>query len=214
MGKVGYRVTQELLRFGREVVGIELDPEARFVELVKAQGVPLLIANARRSEALDQAGIREADAIVPCTDDQLTNLDIALNSREANPSIKVVMRLYDSELARRVESGFGIHTAFSTSNLAAPSFAAAAMRFNVKYSFYVGDMLLVISEYCLPQNSSLIGWKVERLEDEYDLSVVRYQTRDLTDLHPDPDVVLEAGATLLLLADLETLRQLRPHLEP
>ena len=50
-----------------------------------------------------------------------TNLDIALQARELNPGIKVVLRMFDPDLARRVESGFGIHTAFSTSALAASS---------------------------------------------------------------------------------------------
>ena len=40
MGRVGYRVTQESLRFGREVVGTEIDLESRFVERAKALGCP------------------------------------------------------------------------------------------------------------------------------------------------------------------------------
>ncbi len=65
---------------------------------------------------------------LPATDDQLANLEIALDAREINPGIKVVMRMFDVEFARKVEKGFGIHTAFSCSALTAPIFAAAAMR--------------------------------------------------------------------------------------
>jgi len=161
MGKVGYRVTLELLKYGREVVAIENNPESRFVEKIKDKGVSVIIGNARRSTNLLKAGIDRADAVVPCTDDELTNMDIALDARELNPGIKVVMRMFDADLARRVEKGFGIHTAFSTSALAAPIFAAAAMRVDVKHSFYLNDTLLNLSEVVIRPGSRLIGWTVE-----------------------------------------------------
>jgi Trk K+ transport system NAD-binding subunit len=208
MGKVGFRVALELCKFGRDLVAIEPDPEGRFVDKAKALDIPVIIADARRTESLIKAGVEWADAIVPCTDDELTNLDIALDAREQNPDIKVVMRLFDADLARRVEKGFGIHTAFSTSALAAPIFATAAMRLNVKHSFYVGDTLLNLSQVVINQGSRLIGWPIEKLESELDLSVVCYQGGELTDLHPNPDLCLSAGDQILVLASLETLQQL------
>ncbi len=208
MGKVGFRVTQELLNLGREVVAIELSPEGRFVEKAKSLGIPVIIADARRSTHLIKAGVERADVIVPCTDDELANLDIALDARELNPGIKVVMRMFDADLARRVEKGFGIHTAFSTSALAAPIFAAAAMRVNVKHSFYVGDELLNLGEVVIESGSPLAGWSVEKLETEMDLSVVCYRSKEIANLHPPPDQCLGVGDQLLVLASLEMLRQL------
>jgi voltage-gated potassium channel len=209
MGKVGYRVTLQLLEFGREVVGIESVPQGRFCEKARALGIPLIIGNARRSETIIKAGVKQADAIIPCTDDELTNLDIALDARELNPCIKVVMRMFDADLARRVEKGFGIHTAFSTSALAAPIFAAAAMRLNIKHSLYVGEQLLHLSELVVEPGSQLRGWSLKKLAAELDLSVVCYQGQEVTDLHPNPDLVLEAGDKALVLASLETLEQMK-----
>jgi Trk K+ transport system NAD-binding subunit len=208
MGRVGYRVTLELLKFGREIVAIEPDPECRFVEKAKELGIPVINADARRSETLIDAGVERADAIIPCTDDELSNLDIALDARELNPTIKVVMRMFDPDLAKRIERGFGIHTAFSTSALTAPIFAAAAMRVNVRYSFYVGDTLLNISELVVEPGSQLVGWSVEKLETELDLSVVCYQEEKTANLHPNPDLRLNAGTKILVMASLETLRRL------
>jgi voltage-gated potassium channel len=207
IGKVGYRVILELLKFGRQVVAIELAAEGRFVEKAKTLGIPVIIADARRSSNLVKAGVERADVIIPCTDDELANLDIALDARELNPDIKVVMRMFDADLARRVEKGFGIHTAFSTSALAAPIFAAAAMRVAVRHSFYVGDTLLNLGEVLIEPGSSLVGWTVEKLEAEFDLSVVCCQANKVTGLHPTPDLCLEGGTRLLVLASLETLRR-------
>jgi Trk K+ transport system NAD-binding subunit len=208
MGRVGFRVALELCKFGRDVVAVEPDPEGRFVDKAKGLDIPVIIADARRTESLIKAGVGRADAIIPCTDDELANLDIALDARDQNPNIKVVMRLFDPDLARRVEKGFGIHTAFSTSALAAPIFATAAMRLNVKHSFYVGDTLLNLSQMTIEPSSRLVGWPVEKLESDLDLSVVCYQGREFTDLHPAPDLCLSAGDQILVLASLEPLQQL------
>ncbi len=208
MGKVGYRVAQELQKFGRELVGVEIDPQGRFVERAMTLGIPVIIADARHSEVLLKAGVKRADAIIPCSADELTNLDISLEARELNPRIKVVMRMFDPDLAERVRRGFGITTAFSTSALAAPIFAAAAMRVDVKHSFYVGDALLNLSELIIARASQLIGWTLGRLEEELDLSVVCAQSGACHDLHPRPDQCLQAGDKILVLATLETLYRL------
>jgi voltage-gated potassium channel len=205
MGKVGYRVSLELLKFEREIVALDTNPEGRFVEKAKALGIPVIIADARRTENLVKAGVLQADAVIPCTDDELTNLDIALDARELNPSVKIVMRMFDPDLARRVEKGFGIHTAFSTSALAAPIFAAASMRFDIKSSFYVGDTLLNISEFVIQAGSSIEGWTIAKLEQELDLSTVSYLQSGQTYLHPEPGLQLQAGVKILALATLETL---------
>lgn len=208
IGKVGYRVVRELLKFGREVVAIELDPEGRFVEKAKGLGIPVIIADAKRSGNLVKAGVEQADAIIPCTADELTNLDIALDAREINPDIKVVMRMFDPDLARRIEKGFDIQTAYSTSALAAPIFAAASMRFNVKHSFYVGDTLLNLSELDVEPGSGLAGWSLERLQSELDVLVVCHQAGRCTSLKPEPSLVLKAGDKILVMASLDLLHVL------
>jgi len=208
IGKVGYRVILELRKFGREIVAIEAYPDGRFVEKVELLGVPIILADARRSENLRKAGVEKADAIIPCTDDELTNLDIALDAREINPDISVVMRMFDSDLARRIEKGFGIHTAFSTSALSAPIFASAAMGLNVCHSFYVGDNLMHLGEIEIQAQAPLTQWDIAQLEQELNLSVVCYQTDSCPDFHPNDTQLLEAGNRILVLASLETLREL------
>ena len=208
LGKTGYRTALELLKFGRDVVAVEMNEQGRFVEDAKAAGIPVIIADARRGDNLIKAGVRKADAIIPATDDELTNLDVALDARELNPEIKVVLRMFDPDLARRIEKGFGIHTALSTSALAAPIFAAAAMRIDTKHSFYVGKTLLNLSELTINPYSSLAGWTVEKVENTLDLSVVYYQSNQVEDIHPAPGVQLRAGDKILVLASLEELQQL------
>ncbi len=207
LGKVGFRTVEELLKFRRDVVAIELDEKCAFVEQARTLGVPVIIADARRPDSLRKAGVERADSIIPATDIELTNLDIALDARELNPKIKVVLRMFDPDLARRVESGFGIRTTFSTSALAAPVFAAAAMRLDVKHSFYVGKTLLNVSEIKIQPNSNLVGMNIDQVEQKYNLSVVHYQNSK-GDSQPTPTQRLHANDAILVVASVSALEKI------
>jgi voltage-gated potassium channel len=208
LGRVGYRVTRHLLELGEEVVGVELQEEGRFVEAIRDLKVPVLIADVREGDVLDKVNVRQASAIVCCTHEDLTNLEVALDARQRNPDIKVVLRMFDSQMAERVKQGFGIHTAFSASALAAPVFAAAATRAKIDYSFFVGDLLLNVSQVTIHEESPLIGTTIARLEKDLDLSVIFYKSADKVDLHPDPDIVLQAQNCIVVSATLDALGKL------
>ncbi len=214
LGKLGYRVVEQLLQFGEEVVGIEQREEGRFVERLREMGVPVIIADARQPEALVKAGVPRARAIIPCTQDDLTNLAIALDAREMKPDIRVVMRMFDAELARKVERGFGIHTVFSTSALAAPAFAAAATQADISHAFYVGDTLLNVSQVTVQAGSRLVGKTLAQLERELDLSVIMHRGAEGVDLHPVPEIVLAGGDCIVVFASLDTLNRLRQLNQP
>jgi Trk K+ transport system NAD-binding subunit len=208
MGKVGYRVVRQLLDFGEQVVGIERDTDRPFVNILRQMDVPVIIADARQREVLMQAGVEHASALVACTQDDMTNLDIALDARELNPKVKVVMRMFDQELAQKIERGFGIHTAFSVSALAAPAFAAAATRSNVSYSFYMDNVLLNVSQVTVERGSPLVGKTLGQVERELDLTIVQYKSATKTDLHPDPGIVIEGDDCIAVFAELGTLGKL------
>ncbi|HJW83186.1 MAG TPA: NAD-binding protein [Anaerolineae bacterium] len=207
LGKLGFRVVQQLLECGQDVVAVELDANKPFIPLARELGVPVIIADARRANSLVEAGIDRASSIVCCTQDDLANLDIALDARERRPEVKIVLRMFDAELARKVERGFGIHTAFSTSTLAAPAFAAAAMRAHIEYSFQVGGQLLNVAHTTVEPDSPLVGQTIGQVERNYALTVVMHR-QDGERLHPAPDEVLRAGDGLTILAVLESLSKL------
>lgn len=209
LGKVGYRVVKELLRLGEDVVGIEQDETRSLLEEIRQMNVPVLVGDARRREMLEKANVQQASAIVACTQDDLTNLDIALDARELNPDVKVVMRMFDAQLAEKVQRGFGIHTAFSTSALAAPIFAAAATRTQIDYSFYVNDVLLNVARTTVGKGAALEGRTVAQVERELDITIILHKGVDRFDLHPAADATIQAGDCLVVFASLDALAHLR-----
>lgn len=208
LGKLGYRVVLQLLKFGQSVVAIEQDVSKPFITHIRDLDVPVILGDARLRDALVKAEIDHAAAVVCCTDNDLTNLDIALDAREMNPRVKVVVRMFDEDLAKKIERGFGIHTVFSTSGLAAPAFAAAATRAHIDYSFYVGDTLLNVSQIVVTADSPMVGKTIEDIERANDLTIVMQQTATEMHMHPHSDVVIHAGDLLVVFASLETLGQL------
>ena len=208
LGRDGSRVTGQLLKFGEEVVCIELDPEGQFVESIREMGVPVIIGDAQRREILVEAGVERACAIVICTEDDLANLAIALEARELKSDIRVVMRMFDGELAKKVERGFGIHAAFSTSALSAPAFAAAATQTQITHSFYVDNELLNVGEIKVQPTSRLVGKSLAELEAELDFSVILYRGQEGIDLHPDPQIRLHGDDRIVVFASLDVLSRL------
>ncbi|HEX2999081.1 MAG TPA: NAD-binding protein, partial [Armatimonadota bacterium] len=209
VGRLGYRIIQQLLECGEEVVAVERDKQVPFLEKIRIQHVPVILSNACDPEALRQAGVAHARSIIPCTEDDLTNLEIALNAEEANPRIKIVLRMFEPELAKKVEKGFGFQTALSTSALAAPAFAAAATQTGVMHAFTMDHTMLYVAQTAVSANSTLIGQTVSQLERDFDLSVILHQRKAKVDLHPGPETVLQDGDRLVLFATLDVLTRFR-----
>jgi Trk K+ transport system NAD-binding subunit len=208
LGKLGYRVVLQLLDLREQVVGVEQSADRPFVSILRQMNVPVVVSDARQREVLKAAGIEHASALIACTQDDLTNLDIALDTRELNPNAKIVMRMFDADLARKIERGFGVQTAFSVSALAAPAFAAASTRANVAYSFYMDNTLLNVSQVTIEPGSPLVGKTLTQIERELDLTIVQYKSATKMGLHPDPNIVIEGDDCIAVFAELGTLGKL------
>jgi voltage-gated potassium channel len=208
IGRLGFRIVQQLLGSGEEVVGVEVNPESEFVQRVLDARVPVIFGDASHPDVLSQAGVHRADAVITCTENDMINLGIALSARELKADIRVVLRMFDHDMAQKVARGFDIGIAFSTSALAAPAFAAAATRSDVTHAFYVGDHLLNVSEMTVNAGSSLIGQQICDLEGQLDFSVVLHNRDGRVDLHPLPDTTLEAGDQICVFASVDVLNRL------
>jgi len=150
LGSIGHRVALGIAARGVPVVAVEVSDDGRFVSPTRAAGIPVFIGDARHREVLDELHLGTARAIVAATNDDLVNLSVALNARKARPDLRVVVRLYDPEFATRVQRGFRIRFTRSVSHLAAPAFAAAAVRSEV-IKHEPTCMLGVLSELVWPQ---------------------------------------------------------------
>lgn len=126
-GDVGSRVLECLLLTDAETVVVERNPDGRFNQRIRDLGIPLLIADATLEETLERAGVMSARTIICATDQDMINLEIALNARALNPAIRIVLRIYDHDFAKYMRNHFGFDIALSSSAIAATAFAEAAL---------------------------------------------------------------------------------------
>lgn len=209
-GRVGFRVFEQLHKLGIPLVMIDRDESKPFISIIRAAGVPVLTEDVRSAGVLDRANVAKARAIVCATDDDLANLNIALDARKVRAGIRVVMRLFDDDLVAKVSSSFEAQ-AFSTSALAGPALAMAALDPSIKNSFEVGSRLMVIAE--LTVDRRLAGHTVARLRDESSATVIHLVKKDgQTFFDPIGAVGVELGDTLTLQATLQAYQSLRERL--
>ena len=144
LGSIGYRVALGIRERGVKVVVVEPDENGRFVAAARALGIPVVVGDARQAEVLTRVGVERCRAICTVTSDDLINLTAALNARAIRPDLRVVLRLFDPELALRAQHGLSIRFTRSVSHLAAPAFAAAAIGSQVEASIPVGDQRVLL----------------------------------------------------------------------
>jgi len=210
LGQVGYRVALELQKFETELTVIEKNATGPFVGDVTDLGIPILFEDARKKEVLVKAGVERASAVIACTDDDLSNVEIALDAREVSPEIRVVLRLFDQRLASKIVNSFDIEAAFSASALAAPAFAAAAVDPSVQDSFYVGDVLFVYSEFWVPEASSLTKQSVWDLWGKYDVNTLSFtSTSGSVTRHSGPTVTVPKDSKIAVVGPYEQVQQLQ-----
>ena len=209
-GRLGYRTFHLLRRLGRQVVVIERDADNQFLEDVRRDGSPLLIGDARREALLEDANIRKARSIILATNDDLANLEIALDARRLAPAIRVVVRLFDQNMADKIRDGFNIHIAMSQSGLSAPAFATAAIEPSIINSMVVGNQLVVIQRWSVREGGPFCDKTVGDLLVEFGCSVIERRSQNQAGcLFPDPATRLLPGDEILVQGVYDQLLRLR-----
>jgi Trk K+ transport system NAD-binding subunit len=163
----------------------------------------------REASALEATNIRAARAIVCATDDDLANLNIALDARRINPGIRVVMRLFDDDLVAKVRDTFKVQ-AMSTSALAAPAFAAAAVDPSIHTSFELDGEIMVVGEVAV--GAHLAGRTAAELHDQLGATLLRVKRGEVGFREVGSAEPLRDGDVALLQATLERYRALQASL--
>lgn len=199
VGSVGLRIIEELLEMNVEVFAVEKDPHGVYVERARLLGARVLTGDARAENLLRELNVASARAVIIATNDDLANLEIAMDIREIRKDVPIVMRLYDQRLAQKVKATLGIEVSVSTSRLAAPLFASAALDPAVVGTHRVGDTVLVVMEVTLEARSVLRGQRVADLGRQ-GLNVVALRTPGGTwEMPPAPERMCSEGDRIQIL---------------
>lgn len=208
LGKAGLRTLEVLVRLGEQVCVLEKDAQSPNLAWARQRGVPVLIGSGREAGIFEQLGAVRAKSIILATDDDLANLEMAMDARVLNPRIHVVLRMFDQELAHKIRDSFDIPVAFSTTALAAPLFATASSDPSIVNAFEVGGALLVVARLRIVAGSALVGTSVGELTRPRNLWALSLERADADKFCPDEATVLVADDVLTVQCEHGVLRGL------
>jgi Trk K+ transport system NAD-binding subunit len=216
LGAVGTRVLRQLTDLGLEVVAIDRRSDARGAETAAQLGVRLIVGDAGREETLRAASVETAKALVVLSTDDVTNLKAALNARAVRPDLRVVLRLFDSDFAGRVQTAFNINTSRSVSRLVAPAFAAAMLERDVVVTIPVDRHALLVASVRVLDGSPLAGATLRTADRPYSVRTIGLSVpdSDWVDWTPDPGHRLVPGDRILVVARRAGLRTLLEAASP
>lgn len=210
-GKMGYRMVRRLDRIRprpRIVLVHDEDSPGPLLREIEALGsVSIFAGDATDPETLRAAGVDRAYSVAAVTSDDQTNLRIGLAARGARPDVHVVLRVFSDALADKLADLFGIHTAYSTSDLAGPTLAAAAILNGVDHAFVLDGRLFAVDE----APATATGWvgKTLAVARDRDGALVISLRRDGQRMYLPPfDETVKAGDELTVLATLDTLTRI------
>ncbi len=206
-GSLGFRVGSALRERGITVVAADANPDPRFAGPARERGVALMTTDARDSHMLRSLRIEHARALLAATDDDATNLATALRARALRPDLRITVRLFDPDLAARLETAFGGFESRSIHALAAPAFAAAAVGRQVLASIPVGtSRVLIVARVPIEESAPADGSTVA-VEESQASSVEHGGCRVLAVVDgdevrwkPSADERVRAGQELVIVA--------------
>ncbi len=209
-GRLGYRTFLQLRQMGEDVVIIERDANNQFLEAIRQDGAPLFIGDGRREQLLSEAAITRAKSIIVATNDDLANLEIALDARRLAPNIRIVMRVFDQNMADKICDGFNIHIAMSASALSAPAFAAAAVEPSIVGSMLVDGRLVVMQRWQVRLDGPMCGKTVGDILTRYGFSIMEWRRPGQRPvLFPPAETRLDEDDKIVLQGLFENISVLR-----
>ena len=204
LGRVGYRVANQIAEFQVPVVGVN-DVRSSLVDALLESNLPVLVGDVREVGVLRQAGVERARTVVVCTNYDLVNIEAAFHARELNPGAHIVLRLFEDEIAEPISASFDVDAIISRSSLAAVAFAHAAVGVEIIETFQLDDRMCALARVPLDAASPLLGSTLAEVGEDQDVTVVFHRREDHLDLEPDLTSELQAGDELFVFSGVGRL---------
>ena len=172
LGTVGARVLEILSERGVAVVGVEQDEDAPGVQTAHRLRIPVIIGDSSNEETLRSAGVQRCQSVLAITNGDITNLESAMVVHELNPDARITMRMFDHDLAQRVERQLGLGHSRSVSMLVAPAIAAAVANRRSQTTVPAGRRVLLLTEVAVELDSVAVGKRLGELDEAGGLRVL------------------------------------------
>jgi Trk K+ transport system NAD-binding subunit len=199
LGAVGLRVAERVLAAGLPVTAVQLDPDDALLLSARRQGIAAVNGDARFPSSLREAQAQRARAVVLATRDDLTNLEAGLMVRREFPQARIVLRMYDLELAHQAAALMPDAVVLSTAALAAPAFAFAALGPRVHGTLEHEDRIYVVAETAVQTGAVADGKPVSGMEESGRVRLLGVERGGRVQWRPPPDIQIAAADVVVAL---------------
>jgi voltage-gated potassium channel len=203
LGHMGFRVLEYLRAQGVPTIVIEKDAGGRFVSKARSLKVPVLIADMKDDESLVDAQVQHARVVIAATNDDLANIEVALDARRMNPGVRIAMRQFDPEIASKLQAGFSVDFAFSSTAVAAPIIAAQALGLNAPLPQVSKDAVRLESQEIVVRKAQTVN----ALETAFAVKIVLMKSQASWGM-PKPQALLSVGDVCIAVGEPAVLRAL------
>jgi Trk K+ transport system NAD-binding subunit len=216
LGGVGTRVLRLLHDRGLSTIAIDMNEQARGVALARELGIPLIIGDASRETTLRMAGVENCRALMCVASTDVINLEAALHGRNLQPGLRVLVRLFDTDLAGRARKNLDLRLSSSVAYVAAPAFAEALMDREVIGTISVGRRVLLLAQISVHAGSRLAAATIDGVNEPGEIKVIAVgsfgEPRPLW--NPPDDRRIEAREQLTAVCTRDGLTRLLRHAAP
>ncbi|MEV6494883.1 TrkA family potassium uptake protein, partial [Actinoplanes sp. NPDC051633] len=138
------------------------------------------------------------------------------NARAVRDDMRVVLRLFDDDFARRVQTAFNINISRSVSRLVAPAFAASLLDRDVIVTIPVDRHAVLVAAVRILPGSPLEGVLLDKIDKMETLRVIGMSAADTdwVDWTPAMNRVVNAGDRVVVVARRAALRALLDQATP
>lgn len=204
---LGYRIAERFLDWGRPVVAIAEGPTPLVTELLD-RDLPIIYGDVRNVDVLRSAGVERAQTVLVCTARDLVNLEAVYHIRALNSGASIVLRLFEDEIADEIERSFDVKTIVSRSQVAAQTFAHAAIGLEVLETFTLRYHTYALAKLPLREPLLRNGATVGALADRWDMTIVALHRGARLWMEPEVTMTLQAKDVLFVFTPFERLTAL------
>jgi Trk K+ transport system NAD-binding subunit len=209
LGKVGFSILELLHSLGEPVVVIARDVDPDWARRAEAMADRLILKDMRDDNVLLEADIESARAVIAATNDDLANLEVALDARRLAPKAAVVLRVHDATLAERVRRDMDVRAVLNSAELSAPAFVAAALGDRIVRAFDVENAFVHIVTFSASGRIIRPGETLRELAARLNVIPLAVRAADTGHrLAPSLDLCLEPGDEVVVAASHPTVRDL------
>ena len=216
-GSTGKHVIEELIATKTPFVVIDRNQEHlhRISELMMGGDMLFVHGDATEDHVLPLAGIERSAGVVAALTHDKDNLFVTLSARSLNAQARIVSKVTEDESAPKMLKA-GATAVVSPTQIGGRRMASELIRPEVNE--FLDQMLrdkdksLRLEEVTVPKSSPYVGHALRdapiRKETNLLVIAVRQPTREFV-YNPEPDFVLEAGMTLVVMGAADGVKKLR-----